>query len=254
MSNKTCVYYGDYMIDDIYNLNDMFSNDHVDFFRLHQRINTNDSNSRQLKERYVVLTDIYFLLFDPVPHSKNLGKLLFWGDIRQIKVDLSDTLLLESETYELIWKDSEQINIELFFIRIHIREFLEKTQRKVKALNDKFIAFQDDFCKPEEYQRSCMDLDSLSALIRYKERLLKMYPSTSLSKDLIVLYQKIIEMYSSEDNSNYCHYVSKLQNIMGNKTFQQEIEREKPIKDEFLLLGNSVTGFRKSKSVFNSSD
>lgn len=207
-------------------MNELLINRSCHIFKLHQRVENKEKEETRLKERYVVLTDIYFLLFDPVPHSRNLGKLIFWGDIRQIKTNFKDPVELESEAHEFKWKDSETFIIELFFIRIHIKEFMENAAKKIRNLNDRFKAFQDDFCKPEENQRAFLDIDSLSALIRYKERLLKMYPSTSLSKDLIILYQRIIEHYSCEENDNYIYYLNKLQTIINNKTLLEELGKK----------------------------
>jgi len=84
------VYYGDYEIDKVYDLNDFQMNNELKFFRVKQKIRKEtkifykDRYYISDLTRYIVLTDIYFLLFDPVIESKNCGRLLFWGDIRQI--------------------------------------------------------------------------------------------------------------------------------------------------------------------------
>jgi len=55
--------------------------------------------------RYIILTDIYFLLFDPILEKKNNGRLLFWGDIRQIIS--SKNTEISSEYLFLEWKNEE---------------------------------------------------------------------------------------------------------------------------------------------------
>ena len=51
------------------------------------------------------MTDIKFLLFDPISENKNYGRLLFWGDIKQIKT--GKTSELSSDYLLLEWKNEE---------------------------------------------------------------------------------------------------------------------------------------------------
>lgn len=107
--NKILVYYGDYTIDQIYNMNDFMLNAELVFTKVKQRFKKKETKNKfVLKDRYIVLTDIYFLLFDPVPDRKNFAKLLFWGDIRQI---LSNRVLNFSDEILLIdWRNDNKVN------------------------------------------------------------------------------------------------------------------------------------------------
>jgi len=76
------VYYGDYIIDHIYDLNDFVANNDLLVLKVSQKFKKKDNVT--CRSRVIVLSDVYFLLFDPVLENLNLGKLLFWGDIKQL--------------------------------------------------------------------------------------------------------------------------------------------------------------------------
>jgi len=46
------------------------------------------------------------LLFDPVPENKSCGRLIFWGDIRQI-INCKGSDISSDHLY-LTWKDEEE--------------------------------------------------------------------------------------------------------------------------------------------------
>ena len=68
-------YYGDYILDEIYDINDFFSSQKNEFFRANQIMKENKI------KKYIILNDVYFLLFDPVPDVFNYAKLIFFCDI-----------------------------------------------------------------------------------------------------------------------------------------------------------------------------
>ena len=68
-------YYGEYILDEIYDINSFFSSQKNEFFRVNQIIKDNKY------KKYIVLNDVYLLLFDPVPDVFNYAKLIFFCDI-----------------------------------------------------------------------------------------------------------------------------------------------------------------------------
>ena len=71
--------YGEYLLDEIYDINDFFSSQKHEFFRV------NFINKGKKFQKYIVLTDIYFLLFDPVPDVFNYAKLIFFSNILSLE-------------------------------------------------------------------------------------------------------------------------------------------------------------------------
>jgi hypothetical protein len=72
---KIFYYYGEYSLDEIYDINDFFSDENLKLYRTHQIIKKNEF------KKYIILNDVYFLLFDPLPDSNNYAKLVFMSDI-----------------------------------------------------------------------------------------------------------------------------------------------------------------------------
>jgi hypothetical protein len=110
------VYYGDYQLDKVFDMNEFLMNNELFFFKIQQKIRKDKklfAKERYILpiiNRYILLTDIFFLLFDPVPENKSCGRLIFWGDIRQIiSCKGSD---ISSDHLYLTWKDDEEkVNI-----------------------------------------------------------------------------------------------------------------------------------------------
>ena len=93
-------------------MNEFLMNCEMHFFKVQQKLRKNKKIFTKnrfkifLILRYVVLTDIYFLLFDPILESMNCGRLLFWGDIRQIiKCKGSE---ISSDYLYLEWKNEDE--------------------------------------------------------------------------------------------------------------------------------------------------
>ena len=72
---KIFYYYGEYSLDEIYDINDFFSDENLKLYRTYQII-----KKKEFK-KYIILNDVYFLLFDPLPDSNNYAKLVFMSDI-----------------------------------------------------------------------------------------------------------------------------------------------------------------------------
>jgi hypothetical protein len=228
-SNKILVYYGDYKIDSIYDMNDFLTNQDLDFFRVEQVI-----RKEKKKERYIVLTDVYFLFFDPAPSTRNYAKLLFWGDLRQIQIKTEDQGLF------LEWKSKDKIIGFSVDFKAGLREaFKEKCLRKAQKLQDQYKIFQDDIVKPNEddivsklNDMNLNDLEKLVLLVKYKEELLEKSNSVNLVKELMSLYQKIIEIQSAK-GEDFKDYLDKLHRMLNDKDTQNSLDTEEKSSVQF---------------------
>lgn len=229
--NKILVYYGDYKIDMIYNINEFLANSELDFYKVYQLLKKVKGDHKVKKERYIFLTDVYFLLLDPVPSSKNLGKLLFWGDIRQIiscKGSSND-----AETIILEWKNDNKILIsfEMIFNEGLMKDFIENSNRKIIRLRDHYKIFQDDISKPSEEEMfknkgGDTNIDKLLLLIKFKEELLETQHSVNIIRELMTLYQKVIEILSVTNGGDFKIYLDKLHSMLTNQEIQEKLEKE----------------------------
>ncbi len=239
---STLVYYGDYQIDKIYNMNEFLINEEIDFFKCFQYTQKNENESKNEKkiknERYIILTEVYFLLFDPLETNKNFGKLLFWGDIRQlsnfrcseIKEEKCDSLILE-------WKNGKQVQIsfELTFKDYSIKEYMELAISKIDSITSKYKMFQDDIWKFGEINISFnhTNKDYLLNLITIKEKLLNKKKNIIIINELITLYNKIIEILSINNDPSYKEYLGKLQILLNNKEIQEKCNQNNPADDNY---------------------
>jgi hypothetical protein len=228
-SNKILVYYGDYKIDTIYDMNDFLTNQDLDFFRVEQVIRKDKK-----KERYIVLTDVYFLFFDPAPSTRNYAKLLFWGDLRQIQIKTEDQGLF------LEWKSKDKIIGFSVEFKAGIKEaFKEKCLRKAQKLQEQYKIFQDDIVKPNEddivsklNDMNLNDLEKLVLLVKYKEDLLEKSNSVNIVKELMSLYQKIIEIQSAK-GEDFKEYLDKLHKMLNDKETQNSLDTQEKTTVQF---------------------
>jgi len=127
------VYYGDYILDEIYDINDFFSSQKNEFFRANQIMKENKI------KKYIILNDVYFLLFDPVPDVFNYAKLIFFCDI-MILNDINENNN-EKKIYLEIKdeKNNKNDNIKLCF------EFDQKFNEFLKGKNDRINKLKNKY-------------------------------------------------------------------------------------------------------------
>jgi len=240
---NTLVYYGDYILDKIYDINDFIINVNVNLVRCFQYSLNSKSSIKQKKERYIILTDIYFLVFDPLDKNKNLAKLLFWGDIRQMSNFRCDEIVEEKcDSLILEWKNGNQIQItfELTFKDLNIKEFMELSLSKIENIKKRYKIFQDDIWKFGEQTNTLnySNKDYLLNLIKIKEKLFNKNKSLILSNDLISLYNKIIEVLSINNDPDFKVYLEKLQNLLNDKEIQIKMNNENKLFESNKPINN----------------
>ena len=119
-----------YAIDEIYDINDFLINWHNIFFRGQQVLDDTEL------DRYIIITDLYFLLIQPLEEFKNKGKLLFFGYLHKMIKE-------ENENPDIIalkWSqnhDKDNIHIKL---KIEKKEgnLIDIIDKKVRILTKKY--------------------------------------------------------------------------------------------------------------------
>ena len=126
-------YYGDYILDEIYDINDFFSSQKNEFFRVNQIMKENKI------KKYIILNDVYFLLFDPVPDVFNYAKLIFFCDImilnninennneKKIYLEIKDEKNNKNDNIKLCFEFDQKFN-----------EFLKGKNDRINKLKNKF--------------------------------------------------------------------------------------------------------------------
>lgn len=124
---KNFYYYGEYSLNEIYDINDFFNEENLKFYRVYQIIKKNEF------KRYIILNDVYFLLFDPVPEISNYAKLVFISDI----LLLNNSIEVKKEkiiNYE--WKSDDKgvIKMSFKFEEKKFDEFIDMKNAKINNL------------------------------------------------------------------------------------------------------------------------
>lgn len=168
---------------------------------------------------------------------------MFWGDIRQLSSskgtsDFSDHLILE-------WKSQEKsiVSFELVFNNITVNEFLEVAARKINKLKDSYNIFHDELTKPNNDSKKGYDYDKLVLLIQFKEDLYKKQNSINTVRELMSLYQNVIEILSERSDENYIIYLKKLKVLLENEEIQKQLTEQK-----------DKTSFELSHSYYSRND
>lgn len=129
-------YYGEYTLDEIYDINDFLGSQKNEFFRVNQIIKGNKNI------KYIILNDVYFLLFDPVPNALNYAKLIFYGDIMNL-VDLKDEQngnIINMEFSHNKFNKNKIINLSLEFENKY-NDFLNSKNERINQLKNKYKIF-----------------------------------------------------------------------------------------------------------------
>ena len=78
---KTFIYFGEYSYKHIYHINDFLrNNERIDFFRVNQIKNDKFCD----KVLYIICTELFLIVFEPVENNKSLGKILFYKKLSEI--------------------------------------------------------------------------------------------------------------------------------------------------------------------------
>ena len=80
---NTFIFYGEYELNNFYDMNDFLSNPNISkFYRV------NDIIDSEISEKYLIFTQLYFLVFMPKESDKSFGKLIFQEKLHDINFSL----------------------------------------------------------------------------------------------------------------------------------------------------------------------
>lgn len=268
--HKNLLFYGNYELNHIYEINNFLLNNDLGFFKCFQLmkpLNSNKSeNSEKLikKERFIILTDIYFLLFDPAPNHKNMGKLIFFGDIRQINITKTD-VYHENEnahSYHLFWnkEDKNILSFQILFCNAFIntsisinpiQDFIDSLNRKSEKLKENFKVFQEDYKKPIDFLiKKESDLENLVNLVKYYDNKFSMIKNGFIAKNQVNYYEILQEYYIRIKNNNKAEeYSSKIKYM---KEFRDLPLDNKNLNNEnYDVVYNITNNYGLSRSYSN---
>lgn len=75
---KNFIFFGDYDLKEFYNINDFLERDNILLYRINQVTNS------VIEERYMIITQLYLLIFTPKENDKSFAKLIFKEKLHDI--------------------------------------------------------------------------------------------------------------------------------------------------------------------------
>ena len=225
--NKILSYYGFYQINDIYDVNDFITNPIINFYRVYMSYK-NKKDFKKFK-RYLILTEIYFILIEPAPDCLNLGKLLFYGDIKYLIKRKIEILDKENSIINIDINDT--IKLEFIMENNNYNEFIKMAGNKINVLNNDFEVYEDENFNEDNYRTLIQNYDKNKLLkeIEIKEEMFNNEKNIYYYKELKILYEKLLEN-NNEYSDKYKNLKEKYENYnYKENNFEKKMKISKSI-------------------------
>ena len=236
---RTLIEYGKYDEGKNYELNDFMQNDYLKYFNVIQLINNN------IKEnRYLIITDTNLLILKPNEKIKNKGKLIHSYNLYYDLKSFDKKNLHKKLNKEFIILEFNNENVEICFQNNENEIFIKLLKNKKQFLKErydliinnntnKFICNYLDI-NGKKYKNinkiHKSDFKEINDLVKYKGKLYDLFLSlaykkddedskdflNNLTKELIIYYEKIIELKSA-NNEDYSIYLNKMKKLIDDK-------------------------------------
>ena len=236
---RTLIEYGKYYEGKNYELNDFMQNDYLKFFNVIQLINNN------IKEnRYIIITDTNLLILKPNEKIKNKGILIHSYNLYYDLKSFDKKIFHKKINKEFVMLEFNNENVEICFQNNNNEIFIKLLKNKKQFLKErydliinnntnKFICNYLDI-NGKKYKNinkiHKSDFKEINDLVKYKEKLYDLFLSleymkdneeskdfiNNLTKELIIYYEKIIELKSA-NNEDYSIYLNKMKKLIDDK-------------------------------------
>ena len=207
---------GEYSYSFLYNVNDFVLNSNNYIYKVY--INNLTQNEEE-NMAYFIITDIHFIFLRPETPQKNKAKILYLGSIVDfdsfIQQQINST---EEENNDVLVQIKYKENIKAKFsyylnFNKNTFEFVNMILNQRKKKIEKIFKIYYPFNNFDSSDSN--DIDKLKQIINIREQSIKEKHNEFYAvKDLMELYQKMIEIYSMNDDETYKDYVSKFQHIV----------------------------------------
>jgi hypothetical protein len=85
---NTFIFYGEYKLQYVYNMNDFLENFKlIKFYRINQIFD----KGKEIEEKYIIVTQLYILIFKPLEDDKSFAKLIFFKMLKNVSFNYKKT-------------------------------------------------------------------------------------------------------------------------------------------------------------------
>lgn len=199
---KAFVFYGEYELGWTYNINDFLENDKIlKFYRINQVLKNGD-----FEERYLILTQLYFLEFKPNEKDKTFATLILIKILKDIKFTYKEsfnnklnrkTLLLNLENI-----NNKKLNSSIELSLIDKNDIENKKTEEI--IIDEYYLFQEEIEKKQkeiDFEKFCIIIKNYKPLFNHRSDNLSSKDISEYDK-LIEYNEKLFKYYLEKKNDN----------------------------------------------------
>ena len=218
------IFFGQYEYEHIYQINDFLKDEKINFFRI--------KDLDEKNEKYIIITQLYFMLFNPIETDKCLAKLLFYHKLKDLNIDsifiknekngnlilkLTETKFGKNIEFELIDRKRknklDEMNLVLNEYNDIKNEFLENIKlfnvgknvdfKKYELVINKYkIIFNDSKNNFKIKKKSNKKSEEYIKCVDFYEKLIELYNKLKIKKERV---DKIIDniIYLCSELVNY---------------------------------------------------
>ena len=242
---KTFIYFGEYNYDHVYHINNFLrNNEKIDFFRIN-RIKDNKFYEKML---YIICTELYIIVFDPIEENKSLGRILFY-------TKLSDTEFHFEEIGFSIEKSEPKKRLKVILVDTKNRLFFRESNEEIKSsskinlikINSDKRKHKDKHKEKRNNQDSDTEEDSekTDEINHYYENKIKKgsFKKKKRNSGILKLDTKNLEKIEKAQTTNN---IIEKDDFSSKNTFEFSFINFKEDEDnDTLLLQNEYTLFKK---------
>lgn len=202
---------------------------------------SNSEINLKLEKRYIILTDINIIIFSPDNSSKNKAKIIFVGQLKEI-TSIKETKIFtidnQSRSTGLVieWTNTENVarfkNV-IILDSDKTNSLIDAVNTRIKKLRDSMFLYQIEYFRMRNsIKKNELEIENLTKLIEHREKLFNEGDAKNEInlKELIILYQYLIEIHSAQNDNKCDVYINKLQNLFKNS------KNNRTSDDDFFLL------------------
>ena len=235
---KVFIYYGEYNINHVYLMNDFLMNSQIlKFYRIYELSNNN--KNEELK--YILITQLFFLIFEPISENKSLGKLTQIYYLKDVKIIIENNSKNKNEQkndyFFKINKDSNESNLIKFIL--------------TKGGFDGKKRSKDDNINYNDYLELKKTLDEKKSEFNFGNYLLVINKSKNLcapKEKRDSSKKKFISKNRCNDYKKYIEYYEILYDYYKKK------EKEENVKERLKEIFSNLTFFCVELLTFKDSD
>jgi hypothetical protein len=204
---------GKYSINfNVYNVNDFLLKQENSLFKI--EIVSHTKNGMNFEEKYLILTDINLILLNPISdRNKTKAHVVFVCEIRfiekMVRLNIEDKNFNDKPCIKIHWSAFSPLYFENLITceTYNVNKIIDEINlRKSKIISKFQYFFKDENNSVEDIER----------IIHIKMKVLEMKKDEKVFNEIIECYQKIIEIFTINNDDGYQIYTNKLHELISN--------------------------------------